>query len=84
MGFRIPLDRMVTPQFHELLADLLLAASTRVAAFLDQTMIERWLRQFQQAQTATHGGDISREGLYQRIIILLALELWMRERLLNW
>jgi asparagine synthase (glutamine-hydrolysing) len=84
MGFRIPLDRMVTPQFHKLLADLLLAKSTRVAAFLDQTVIEVWLRQFQQAQTANHGGHISREGLYQRIIILLALELWMREHHLNW
>ncbi len=84
MGFRIPLDRMVTPQFHELLADLLLASSTRIAAFLDQTVVEHWLRQFQQAQTATHGGLISREGLYQRIIILLALELWMREHHLNW
>lgn len=84
MGFRIPLDRMVTPQFHELLADLLLASSARVGAFLNRGVVEQWLRQFKQAQTTTHGGAVSREGLYQRIIILLALELWMREHHLNW
>jgi asparagine synthase (glutamine-hydrolysing) len=84
MGFRIPLDRMVTPQFHELLADLLLASSTRSSKFLNRGVVEKWLRQFQQAQTITQGGAISREGLYQRIIILLALELWMREHHLNW
>ena len=84
MGFRIPLDRMVTPQFHELLADLLLSPQTRIGVFLDRDVVEQWLRQFKQAQTSTHGGSISREGLYQRIIILLALELWMREHHLNW
>lgn len=84
MGFRIPLDRMVTPQFHELLADLLLARQARVGVFLNRSVMENWLRQFRQAQTTTQGGAISREGLYQRIIILLALELWMREHHLNW
>jgi asparagine synthase (glutamine-hydrolysing) len=83
-GFRIPLDRMATKQFHEMLADLLLCSSTRVRAVLNLPLIEQWLRNFRQAQSGRHRGAISREGLYQRILMALALELWLREHKLSW
>ncbi len=83
-GFRIPLDRMATDQFHQLLADLLLSPSARIRAFLNLPLVERWLQSFRQAQAGNHSGAISREGLYQRILMILALELWLREHKLNW
>ncbi|MFN0086395.1 MAG: asparagine synthase (glutamine-hydrolyzing) [Blastocatellia bacterium] len=83
-GFAIPLDRMATPQFHEMLEDLLLAPDARVRAFLNGPMIEQWVRRFTAARDGSIPGDISREGLYQRIFILLSLELWLRERHLSW
>lgn len=78
-GFRIPLDRVVTNQFHDMLADLLFAPSTRVTALLNLQLIKQWCHYFRQAGSGGHTGAISREGLYQRVLMVLALELWLRE-----
>ncbi len=78
-GFRIPLDRVVTNQFHEMIADLLFTPSARVKAFLNLHLIKRWCQHFKQARSGIYTGSISREGLYQRILMVLALELWLRE-----
>lgn len=78
-GFRIPLDRIATNQFHEMLADLLFAPSTKVKALLNIPLIEQWCHYFRQARSGSHTGTISREGLYQRVLMVLALELWLRE-----
>ena len=83
-GFAIPLDRMATPQFHEMLQDLLLASDARIGGCLHRAPVEDWVRRFIDAREAPAGGDLSREGLYQRIIILLGLELWLREHGLAW
>jgi asparagine synthase (glutamine-hydrolysing) len=83
-GFTIPLDVMVTPQFHAALGDLLGGADSRTAAFVQRPLVQGWLRQFQTATTAGAGGTISREGLHLRVFTLLALELWMRNRGLTW
>jgi asparagine synthase (glutamine-hydrolysing) len=80
-GFRIPLDRLATPAFHTMLADLLLSRTARIAALVDQQLVAGWLAQF---KAAASGGALSREGLYQRIFILLALELWLRKHRLQW
>jgi asparagine synthase (glutamine-hydrolysing) len=82
-GFTIPLDVMVRRQFHEALGDLLGTTGSRTAAFLQRHLVRGWLSQFRAATSGT-GGIISREGLYLRVFILLALELWMRDRGLTW
>jgi asparagine synthase (glutamine-hydrolysing) len=83
-GFTMPLDVMVRREFHEALGDLLGTDDSRTGAFLRGDLIRDWLRQFRAAATGATAGSISREGLYRRVFILLALELWMRDQGLNW
>jgi asparagine synthase (glutamine-hydrolysing) len=83
-GFTIPLDVMVRRQFHEALSDLLGTTGSRTGAFLRPCLIRDWLREFRGAANGATGGSISREGLYLRVFILLALELWMRDHGLTW
>jgi asparagine synthase (glutamine-hydrolysing) len=83
-GFSIPLDVMVRADFHDALGDLLGAADARTGAFLDRGLVSDWLRQFRAAMHGATGGAVSREGLYLRVLMLVALELWMRDRGLTW
>ena len=84
-GFTIPLDVMVPPVVHELLADSLLAPGSRTGQFVSRPLVTEWLRAFQRAgERTTTGGAISRGGLYQRVFMLLSLELWMRDHQLTW
>jgi asparagine synthase (glutamine-hydrolysing) len=83
-GFTIPLDVMVQPRFHDALRDLLGAPDARTGAFLDRRLVQRWLQQFQCTAAERVGGSISREGLYLRVLMVLALELWLREQRLAW
>jgi len=83
-GFTIPLDVMVHADFHDALSDLLGAADTRTGAFLDCRLVTEWLRQFRAAMHGSAGGAVSREGLYLRVLMLVALELWMRDQGLTW
>jgi asparagine synthase (glutamine-hydrolysing) len=83
-GFSIPLDRMVGPGFHEMLAQMLLSPEARIRTFLDTRLVDFWLRWFRDASEGRRAGPHSRGGLYQRIFILLALEIWLRERRLTW
>jgi asparagine synthase (glutamine-hydrolysing) len=83
-GFTIPLDMMVRPAFHRALADLLNGSDARTSAFLESRLIHGWLQQFRLASNGLGGGRISREGLYLRVFMLLALELWLRDQRLVW
>lgn len=83
-GFSIPLDRMVGPAFHAMLADLLLADGARIRGFMNTEIADRWLRWFREAEVGRRVGWLSRGGLYQRVFILLALEIWLREQRLAW
>ena len=83
-GFAIPLDRMVGQPFHDMLADLLLSERAGVRHFMNMVLVERWIRWFREAGQGRQGGNISRAGLYQRVFILLALEIWLREHRLTW
>jgi asparagine synthase (glutamine-hydrolysing) len=83
-GFGIPLDRMLPEGFQAVLNDLLLAPEAKISAFLNMKVVRHWLSLFAQARLGKHGTTISREGLYQRIFIVLALELWMRKHNLSW
>lgn len=83
-GFTMPLDIMVRREFHDALGDLLGTGDSRTGAFLCNELIRDWLRQFRAAASGATTGSISREGLYRRVFILLALELWMRDQGLTW
>ncbi len=83
-GFTIPLDVMVRADFHDALGDLLGAADSRTGAFLDRGVVTGWLGQFRSAMRGGAGGAVSREGLYLRVLMLVALELWLRDQGLTW
>jgi asparagine synthase (glutamine-hydrolysing) len=83
-GFSIPLDRMANSAFHNMIEDMLLPKTSRINAFMNIGLIRRWLELFRQAHQGKYAGTISREGLYYRILMLLALELWLREHKLSW
>ena len=75
---------MLPPTFHDALGDFLLAADARTRSVLARDVVERWLTLFRAARNRQSGGTISRGGLYQRVFMLLALELWMRDHGLTW
>ena len=81
-GFTVPLDIMVQPDFHQAVGDLLDSRSSRTAPFLQRQVVRGWLRQFRGADRT--GGAISREGLHLRVLMLVALELWLRDRGFTW
>lgn len=87
-GFSIPLDVMVPAAAHDLFADLLLGERARTGPVLNGPLVEGWLTKFRRAADAPggrgRGGTISRAGLYQRVFMLLSLELWMRDHGLSW
>jgi len=83
-GFSIPLDRMVGPAFHDMLAEFLLSGGARIGTFLDTRVVELWVKWFRDAREGRRVGALSRGGLYQRVFILLALEIWLREQRLTW
>jgi asparagine synthase (glutamine-hydrolysing) len=82
-GFTVPIDIMVQDDFHEAVGDLLEGSACRTAGFLQPQVVRSWLRQFRNGD-GTSGGVISREGLHLRIFMLVALELWLRDRGLTW
>ncbi len=83
-GFAIPLDVMVGGAFHDAVADLLEAPDSRIGVFLNRGLIGDWLNQFRGAMQRDAGGAVSREGLYSRVLMLVSLELWMRDQRLAW
>jgi asparagine synthase (glutamine-hydrolysing) len=83
-GFGIPLDRLATDEFHDMLSDNLLSPTARIRGLLDLSVVQSWLNSFRAAGENRRNGNISREGLYQRIIIVLSLELWLKKNQLSW
>ena len=83
-GFDIPLDRLLTPRFHAMLADLLLGPDSRTGSFMDVSLVRHWLDLLKRAAGGHVSGAIGRDGLYQRVVIVLALESWMRRHRLSW
>jgi len=82
-GFSIPLDVLVTDRFHSMLQDYLLSPASRIRLLINTRLTERWLEMFKKSRQRPVG-TMSREGLYQRIFILLALELWLRRHRFSW
>jgi asparagine synthase (glutamine-hydrolysing) len=83
-GFTIPLDIMVRAEFHTAVGDLLDGTGSRTAGFLQRRVVRSWLSRFREADGTSGGGAMSREGLYLRILMLVALELWLRDWGLTW
>jgi asparagine synthase (glutamine-hydrolysing) len=83
-GFNIPIDVMVPPGFHDLLADLLLTDGARTRGVLHRSVLAHWLARFRDPAGGDYLASISRWGLYQRVFAVLALELWLRDHALTW
>src|SRR2546422_4945343 len=83
-GFTVPLDVMVPEQAHVALDDLLLSPAARTRELLDGAQVAAWLGQFRAARHGPRGGSVSRAGLYQRVFMVLSLELWLRQHNLAW
>ena len=84
-GFAVPPDLFATSLISRMCHDLLLGGDARIGWFLNRALIHEWVTRFR--ATSGHrrsGGAISHSGLYQRVFMLLALELWMRDYQLSW
>jgi asparagine synthase (glutamine-hydrolysing) len=80
-GFSIPGQLLANGAMATACDDLLLGTDARVGWFLNRALIHDWVTRFRAKRT---GGDISGEGLFQRVFTLLSLELWMRDHELSW
>jgi asparagine synthase (glutamine-hydrolysing) len=83
-GFMIPLDTMLTSDCATMLHDVLLSPGARIRSFLKAERIQEWLRLFQLSRAGHRSGAISREGIYNRLFIVLGLELWLERYRLSW
>jgi asparagine synthase (glutamine-hydrolysing) len=77
-GFSVPVDRWVSTGFMDNVRDALLNGRSPVAEYLDRHVYEPWVDAFCDGRGDQPPG-ISREGLYQRVVMLLALDLALRE-----
>lgn len=74
-GFTVPVDRWVTPGLRMRIHDALTDARSPLADYVNPREYLPWVTAFRQG-----GGmpGISREGLYNRIVMLLALALFLQ------
>jgi len=75
---------MVKGDFHRVLDELLLASDARTRGPLRAPLVPQWPTGSMSTQNGARGGTLSRGGLFQRVFMLLALELWLREQRLTW
>jgi len=75
-GFSVPVDRWVDAEFKDNVRDALLENRSPISERLDRRVYAPWVNAF---CTDRNQPGISRQGLYQRVIMLLALDLSLRE-----
>jgi asparagine synthase (glutamine-hydrolysing) len=75
-GFDVPVDQWLDPSFAPNLQDALLEPNSPVADHLERTVYSSWVEAFCSGRPAD---GISRAGLYQRIVMLLSLDLALRD-----
>jgi asparagine synthase (glutamine-hydrolysing) len=75
-GFEVPVDRWVDAAFKENLREVLLDRESPVADHFDRHVYDPWVHLFCNGGGA---GQMSREGLYQRVMMLLSLDLALRD-----
>jgi asparagine synthetase B (glutamine-hydrolysing) len=83
-GFGVPLDVLVAPTLKSALREWLLEPGARIRAIVNPTIVEGWVRSFEGGSQTAYASEISREGLYQRLFFLFALEIWMCKHHLSW
>jgi asparagine synthase (glutamine-hydrolysing) len=71
-GFALPVDSWVTPECKTAMAEVLLDPGARVNEYLARDVHADWVESF--CSGATHP-ELPRMALYQRVIMVLALEL---------
>jgi asparagine synthase (glutamine-hydrolysing) len=74
-GFSVPVDRWVDHEFRQRLEQTL-TSDSRLPEFFEKRIYSRWLQAFCARQTLD---GISRAGLYQRVMMLLAADLALKE-----
>jgi asparagine synthase (glutamine-hydrolysing) len=76
-GFAIPLDKLVNQPMMNFIQEHLTGKGSRVSTFTNKELIKDWISAFEGKKTLH--SNISREGVYQRIFMLLSLEIWLKK-----
>ncbi len=71
-GFGIPVDKWVNADFKEKLRDTLLGTDSKLAEYFNPAVYKPYVEAFSEGRLVP---GISRMGLYQRVIMLLSLQL---------
>lgn len=79
-GFSIPLDRWAGPRMNEFFEDLLLGPDRRISALIRPDVIHRIWNGFHNPISPM---PLSRYQRYQRLFMIVSLELWLRRWSLN-
>lgn len=75
-GFDMPLTRWFNPHMHDFLSDLLLSSSSRTRSLLFTDRVQALVELF---RTGVRREELSLYQVYQRIFMLISLELWLRQ-----
>jgi asparagine synthase (glutamine-hydrolysing) len=75
-GFTVPVDRWVSPAAKDAIRESLLPASGPLTAHFHRAIYAPWVEAFCDGRPLP---GISRAGLYQRVMMLLALDLTLRD-----
>jgi len=76
-GFSIPLDKSLSADGMAFINETLSASDALLYKFIKKEIVQRWLDMFLSGNNNML--TISRSGLYQRIYMLLSLELWLQK-----
>jgi asparagine synthetase B (glutamine-hydrolysing) len=76
-GFAIPLDKLVNPAMMTYIREKLQGDNSHVAKICNEKIIASWIDAFE--GKIKINGTTSREGIYQRIFMLLSLEIWLKK-----
>ncbi len=75
-GFSVPVDRWVDTKLLQQLKEALLSPSSRLPDFFSPSVYQPWVEAF----TSRRGlPGMSRQGLYQRVMMLLAVHLFLEK-----
>jgi asparagine synthase (glutamine-hydrolysing) len=78
-GFSVPLDSWIGPRMTSLVHDTLLSPDARVKPYLRAQAVGRVWDAFRSPSTVAGAGAVSRFQRYQRLFLLMSLELWLRK-----
>lgn len=76
-GFSIPLDKSLSADGRSFIEQTLNKSDALLYTFIKKEVVQRWLNMFLSGNNDML--TISRSGLYQRIYMLLSLELWLQK-----